>query len=460
VSHHTVTVKGTLNVLGAGTTTVTVWAGDDPGALAPVVSSAQILTRPGDFTLSAIIPGAPRTVWWKIVSENVSPGGMIWMSETPVYSIATVDAATYTWNIEKTEGDWNDPANWTVSGVPDAGDATGYPNHAKASVVFLPGTAATVHVPAGTWQYASMTLNCDTLDLKFVGEGSDVSVLNGDIGGAGESSAWTDWRVIFDNLTVTEANSVTLGGVRTRNSTLRLENRAVLSVSGWQDIRGTNVWLEAVGGSSIVWRNGNGENAGLVLYVADGGLRLEDSSANPPCLCYQRGNGSIVSGAKPGEQYAVIKGDSVLRVRKYMRPYSESEDTGAFGRFTMSFHVPTEGWVNLDDDAPVFADYARGSSDNLKFAWRPIGKEVPVVITVDPGSPLLRSGRERTVQLIEWNSGIDVKNVVLQNGKRVRLYYTYGFPQQSRTEPSSAEELPTGVAAHIMRVPGTVIRVR
>ena len=78
------------------------------------------------------------------------------------------------------------------------------------------------------------------------------------------------------------------------------------------------------------------------------------------------------------------------------------------------------------------------------------------MLEVAKDSPLLNSGRHRTVQLLEWNAGIDVKNVTLTDRKGVHLYYTYGFPQQSRTTPNSADELPTGVAANVTGLAGTV----
>ena len=240
---------------------------------------------------------------------------------------------------------------------------------------------------------------------------------------------------------------------------MRLQNGAVLSLVNWQDVRGTNVWLEAVGGSAIQWRNNDGDAAGLVLYVADGGVLLEDSTANPPCLCYERGDGIKYSKSTPGDQTVVLKGASVLRVRNYGRIYSESEDPGTFGTFTLSFFVPLKGWNDADDDAPIYADYLRGTADNKKFAWRWAGKEAPVVLEVDKDSPLLRSGRHRTVQLLEWNAGIDVKNVTLTDRKGVHMYYTYGFPQQTRTTPNSADELPTGVAADVVGQAGTLLLI-
>ena len=122
-----------------------------------------------------------------------------------------------------------------------------------------------------------------------------------------------------------------------------------------------------------------------------------------------------------------------------------------------------DGWT-ADLDTPLYANYLRGTADNKKFAWRSLGKEVPVVLAVDKYSPLLQSGHSRTgarrVQLVEWNAGIDTKNVTLTDRKGVHMYYTYGFPKQTRKTPNSADELPTGVAADIVGQGGTLLLIK
>ena len=144
VSHHDITASGTLEVLGAGTTTVTLWAGSDENSLEPVSGSSKVLSTAGSFSVTGTVLGDPHLVYWKLVSVNVAPGGTTWTSESPVYTITTEDAATYTWKAEKTEGDWDDPANWTVSGVKDANDVLGYPDNAKAKVRFVADTTAEI----------------------------------------------------------------------------------------------------------------------------------------------------------------------------------------------------------------------------------------------------------------------------------------------------------------------------
>ena len=63
------------------------------------------------------------------------------------------------------------------------------------------------------------------------------------------------------------------------------------------------------------------------------------------------------------------------------------------------------------------------------------------------------------MQLLEWNAGIDTKNVTLTDIEgKVHMYYTYGLPQV-RTTPISEGEIPTGVVADI-RSYGTFIMIR
>ena len=132
VSHHDITAAGTLDVLGAGETTVSLWYGEDDNPSNFVQIAAMPVTEAGAIVFNTTITGAPRTVFFQLRSENVAPGGTTWSSASDVFSGTTTDAATYTWKIEKTEGYWDDPDNWTVSGVTDPNDTLGYPNNAKA----------------------------------------------------------------------------------------------------------------------------------------------------------------------------------------------------------------------------------------------------------------------------------------------------------------------------------------
>ena len=451
VTHHDITATGALEVLGAGATVVSLWYGEDDNPSNFVQIAEKPATEAAAVVFSATIAGAPRTLYFQLRSVNVAPGGTSWTSASDIFQGTTVDQATYTWKIEKTAGDWNDPENWTPSGVSNLADILGYPNSTKASVKFLDGTEAEIAVPTGTWYFSTMSLNLNSLDLAFVGEGAGTTTLSGNVGGGDDNSVWNGWRVVFDNLTVYETDTIRIGGPKTQNATLRLQNGAVYSMNGWQESKGTNVWVEAVGGSSLKWRNGDNDNAGFTLWVANGGLRLVNSTANPPDFNFQRGK-------LCGDQTVVLRGSSVFRVRRYGRTCSESEDPWTYGDLNLSFNIPFEDWCE-PGSAPMYADYARNNSDNRMFAWRSSATGKKVVLSVDSHSPLLRSGRVRTVWLLGWFAGIDTKNVEFEEREGVDMFYTYGWPS-TRTEPNSEDEIPTGVAARVTGIGATVIRVR
>ena len=458
VSHHDITASGTLEVLGAGTTTVTLWAGSDENSLEPVSGSAKVLSTAGAFSVTGTVPGDPHLVYWKLVSVNVAPGGTTWTSESPVYTITTEDAATYTWKAEKTEGDWDDPANWTVSGVKDANDVLGYPDNAKAKVRFVADTTATIAVDR-SFVFQDMSLKAAGLQLTFAGTNAAVCRLEGEITNTDENNDWTNLsgvRIVVSGVELYDTNGHFNWSTRSSSdSTLRLENGAVLSMvgnNGWIHLFGTNTWVEAVGGSRLVWRSlGDSTSAGFDLCGYGGGLSLEDSRMDVPYFIPQR----YVTA--PGEDQVLrLAGDSQLRVYAYFRTWSDTQDAMT-NNVRVSYVVPVGGFEQI----PLYADYG-GGTDNRKFAWRNPSADNGgrLVFSVDKDSPLLMSGRRRAgVQLMQWRAGIDVKSVRLEDRKGVHMYYTYGFPQ-IRTVPTDENEIPTGVAADIVGQGGTMMLIK
>ena len=453
VSHHDMTVTGSLDTLGAGTTTVTLWYGED-GNTNDFVRIAEIpVTEAGTITLKGTVPGLPRTVYFQLRSENVAPGGTRWTSASDVFTGTTTDAATYTWKPEKTEGDWNDPENWTVSGVADLDDVLGYPNSTKSPVQFLDGTAAVVTVPEGTWYFQSLDLNVNHLDLRFVGEGAGSSQLYGNVWGGGNNSKWSGWTVVFDALTLREENTIQLGNAKSENIRLVFENGAVGSFSGWQDLLGTNTWIVARGGSRIEWRNGDG----VTIRAYDAGLELDESTATIPQFCYERESAA-------GPQSLLVGGEAPrFSATSIFRTYDESKDPMNHD-LDVAFRVPLKGW-RAGVDAPVYASYDRGTDNKKLFAWRSTTLAHKVRLSVLQESPLVQSGHARTVQLVEWKAGIDAKNVELVPGavpfgqKFAKLYYTYGWPSTRKT-PESDGEIPTGVAADVTGIAATILILR
>ena len=460
VSHHDVTASGTLAVLGAGTTTVTLWVGDDAEHMAAVDGASRVMDRAGAFSVTGTIPGRePHTVYWKFVSVNVAPGGTTWTNETSVFTTATTDAATYTWKIEKTEGEWADADNWTASGVADLTDVLGYPDTASAKVLFVAGTSADIHV-GGNRTFATMNLAVADLDLRFAGDGTDVSSLTGNMTGGNMNGSSFTFSEIFvrENDTFDIGANENNGAGNVKDVRVVVTDGAQLSFAGWWWIRGSNTWIEVSDGASIVWRNDGNNEAGIVLCNRDGGVVLDDGELRLPCFLPHR-------YSKAGAQSLRIggAGGRVLATRQFDR-WSASEDTAPFD-FDLCFSVPLEGWDA--GEAPIHLETTYGSDTWRRFGWRASEPAEKTVVSVSQDSPLVDTGRTCVVQLVEWRYGIDEKSVRLVEGrtggnpsgqKFAQLYYTYGWPSNRKTK--EGDELPTGIAARITGIGATILILR
>ena len=459
MNHHDVTVSGNLDVLGAGVTTVTLWAGEDPEYMTAVggASASAILDGTGPFSLTGTIPGqVPHSFSWKIVSVNVAPGGTAWTNETSIFTATTVDAATYTWKPEKTEGRWDDPENWTVSGVPDLTDVLGYPDSDKAKVRFVADTTAEI-VVTNAFDFGDMSLKYSNLAVTFVGTNAATCKLTGDVTNVAndqnDGTVVSGTHVVLSGVTLHDSSGAFNWATKTsEDCILRLEDGAILSMDGWMHVFGTNTWVEVVEGSRIAWRNPTSTGAGFDLCNYGGGIRLDDGGMNPPHLVPQRHIGAVGP-----DQFVEIAGDSRFQCGVNFRTWDNNQDK-MLNDVDFVFSVPLKGW-KTPADAPVYAEYDRGSDDKKKFAYRsPVG-DGKIVVSVAKRSPLLHSGSHRTVQLIAWKAGIDTNNVQLVDRSGVQMHYTYGWPSILAV-PENEEDGPTGIAADVVGVGGTCLRLR
>ena len=443
LSHHTATLEGRLPVLGAGTTTVYVYAGSDPDALVPI--DERVLDAAGAFSFEETFPGDPHQVWYAFKSVNVGAGGTEWTSWSATNSLTTVDAVTYTWNAAFTEGSWTNAACWTPNAHAD--DCFGYPAHGSATAVFTNGTKAVVAVP-GQYRFNSMSIGKDNVDMTFVGEGADVSLLACNItGGNMANSRWT-----FSALVLEESNGVEFGNkdnlLKGRDSTLTFTDGAVFRIKEWGlQLFGTNQWLVVEKGASV-----QATNKGFVIDgTVSGGIRLDDGTINAR---YARTHGQF---AQTADQSVFLSGEAPrIVLAEYYRNASsnavdrQNDDT----RFV--FSVPVAGWA----EAPVFCDSATAEPFAALLGDGP-GR---YAFSVDPGSPLVQTPRSRTVRLLDWRAGIDESHVSLEDGRLAsgvryaRLYYVYGWGEE-RTEPIG-DELPTGIRADIRGLGGTLLIFR
>ena len=457
VSHHDITAAGTLDVLGAGETTVSLWYGEDDNPSNFVQIAAMPVTEAGAIVFNTTITGAPRTVFFQLRSENVAPGGTTWSSASDVFSGTTTDAATYTWKIEKTEGYWDDPDNWTVSGVTDPNDTLGYPNNAKAKVRFVADTTAEIAV-TNEFVFADMSLKYANLAVTFVGTDATTCKLTGDVTGVAndqnDGTVVSGTRVVLSGVTLYDSSGAFNWATKaSADCTLRLENGSALSMDGYMHVFGTNTWVEVASGSSVVWRRRNTDGAGFDMCNYGGGLVVDNATFDTSWLTPQRHVGSV------GESQRILVSGMAARlgVGYSYRTYNNDQDK-MLNNVDFVFSIPLWGWRN-PGAAPVYADYERGTDDKKMFAYRsPVG-EGKTVFSIDRRSPLLWSGRARTVQLLEWKAGIDTANVEFNESAGVTMYYTYGWPSV-RKEPESVGEIPTGVAADIAGIGATIIRLR
>lgn len=431
-------LRGTLETLGAGVTTLEILTGDSSGSLS--VFDTMALDSPGAFAYPGLFTGRPRTIYFRFHTVNVAPGGETWESWSSTGSFTTSDSVTYTWKKEVTEGAWNDPDNWTPNVFYYC---TGYPDNANAGVDFPNGTVATITVP-GKYRFGNWSVAKSDVDVTFLGNGPDVSGLIGGNMSGGEvaNSRWT-----FAALEVAEDNGLDFGQkdsiTKGHDSTLTITDGAVLRFKEWGlSIYGTNQWVVVEKGATVQATNKGAISDGTRC----GGIRLDGGTVNAisvrthSTLTQTSGQSLFVSGESPrivlAEYYRNVSTNAVDL---------QNDDT----RFV--FSVPEEGWR----DPVIYSE-----NEDESFAGLLGSGPGKYAIEIDPKSPILRSGRTRTVQLVAWKGGIDTDHVTLVAPPQgATLFYTYGWPSVL-TEPASAGDAPTGITANLVGVGGTRITIR
>jgi len=170
----------------------------------------------------------------------------------------------------------------------------------------------------------------------------------------------------------------------------------------------------------------------------------------------------------PGEpQYVRFSGSAPrVQVGYQFKTYSNTEDYMT-NDVVFVYSVPVGGYGDASA-APFYAGYTYGGNNAKRLGWRDADqvKGGKVVFRVDTTSPAFKSGRTlKHVQLVSWLAGIDEKSVRLENSTTpsgvvwARTFYTYGWPSVN-LEPSTAGEVPTGVAAEIKGQGGTFLIFR
>ena len=432
-------LRGTLDTLGAGVTTLEILTGDSASSLS--VYDTMVLDRPGAFAYPGTFTGLPRTIYFRFHAVNVSPGGETWESWSSTGSFATSDNVGYTWKKAVTEGAWNDPDNWTPS---VDYECTGYPDYSGAGVDFPNGTVATVSVP-GKYRFGSWSFARSNVDVTFVGDGPTVSGLgssNDNIsGGEFKNSNWT-----FSGVSLKEKDGINFGDPSKPGScynlTLRFTDGATASIGNVVWAVGSNVWIVVEGGSVLECRSN-----GPALEVKDGGIRLDGGTITAGRIWTDFNWSSttnqaiLVSGAAPRIALTGV--------------FSNSSDAGdqnlQNADTSFLFSVPENGWRN-----PVI----ESENEASMFAAMNGTPAADYVIAIDPASPIFQTGHTCTVTLVAWKGGIDTGHVRLVDPpKGATIFYTYGWPSVL-TEPANAGDAPTGVRATLRGYAGTLLLIK
>ena len=463
---HSVTFNGTLDDFGAGATTlVTLWYGDSADALVES-GFTTTLTTSGAFTFSATIPGATRTIYYKLVTSNTARGGTSWTDETSVATVALNESGVYyTWKKEVAEGDWEDPANWTPNVATN--NCNGWPAMGSVEAYFPAGTDARIHVSG---YYAvrvrinpSGTQNTDT-HVTLWGDGPVVSGFDcGDTyGGAMNRTVFS-----FENMRIRESDiwDYQIGSPTSTNSVLRIASGTTVSQGGNKEaILGTN--------SCFVVESGAVQNCTFLLLLQSygEGLRIDDgvcrlgsvAVATPAAgVCPQslriRGAGGLLE-VKNG-----VFGDLVGQSDHKSELFKT--DLPLLGDFDVVFEPVSGGYTNVlavtsggETTTSTVALYSTKDSDRAFGEMKVAGSVGKIRISVDTTS-MRRAVKTARGHFVLWKGGIDTDSVELVQGRGYTLSYTYGWPSVLAV-PENEGDLPTGVWADVPAQAGTLILVK
>ena len=212
----------------------------------------------------------------------------------------------------------------------------------------------------------------------------------------------------------------------------------------------------------MVWRRPNNQDNGFDFCNFAGGLVVDNATFSTSWLTPQR---HVRSAGEP--QIVRFFGAAPRLQAGYNFRTWNNDDDWMTNDVRFAFHVPHGGYGDFAS-APLYASYVGLGADNRKLGWRDpsVVNGGKIVFQVDLSSPAFRSGRHlKRVQLVSWLAGIDEKSVRLENTTiksgvvLSRMFYTYGWPS-TKTEPAYQGEPPTGVAADIVGIGGTQIKIR
>ena len=450
VNNRTITLTMPDLAFGAGVQTWKVLYGTsaDESTWEEDTAIAVIPRVEGGYSLFFARPELPQTWYFRLVSENVAPGGTSWTSRTSVLSAETKDAVTYTWKKDVAEGSWTNAACWSFSSSDRL--CTGYPSNSNCSVYFQDKTTATIYLPAGTYPTGTYHLNADGSHIVLVGEGRSVTVLSGD-GYAGTMRGET-----FEvrSMTVMERDRFddVIGnygsGRESTNAVFRVADGGYVRMGGSnQGVRGTNSAFRVEGGSELYMGELNPirlNGAGETILVDDSLLTMHTVELD----YYSSLGPQTARFAGKGAKLVVTSG-----------LFSDATGRAAVHDFTLLFEPDDGGYTN---GPVVFCSKTDGDARPLG-TMRNAGSTAKFRVVVDP-IRMRRAAKAARGFAIGWKKGILEENVILVPGDGYTLRFTYGWDDETNLPlaldaPENEGDLPTGVWFKVPKK-GTMILVR
>ena len=199
--------KGTftsqLTTLGTGTTTVTLYLGQDADNLTAVSNYTMTATGPVSFEYQLNAAGT----WYAKIGSANTDGTHNWSDETAVATIAVTDNSTYTW-VGGAAGVWTNAACWATSGE----GAAGYPS-AESTVTFTADTTAAITIDSDAGA-KEINFSANGLDITFRGTSSAIKLSTKITSFTGTGSSLT-----IDALTMPSmGRDLSIGGVSNKVS--------------------------------------------------------------------------------------------------------------------------------------------------------------------------------------------------------------------------------------------------
>ena len=234
-----------LTTLGTGTTTVTLYVGQDENNLTAV--SNYTVSAVGSVSFECQLDAVG--TWYAKIGCSNTDGTHNWSDATTVESFSVSDSSTYT--TTSTAGDWTNPVCWTTT---DEG-GVGYPTSASTAI-FTDGADITL---VDNVTVASLTLL--PANATVVVRGSGKTLKSSSINANGANSTLTlDGVMLTDNENYWNVSKSFNAGA---GSTYRLRNGAKL----WAKTiyPASNVTFDLAGGSEVAFREGAGSEFALIV---------------------------------------------------------------------------------------------------------------------------------------------------------------------------------------------------